>query len=576
MKNIYTDINYIYSLMKDELLHYKKIIILSSSLLLFSVLISYLMPRLSVYVIDIIIPSKKIILLIIIMLFIVFLYIIKTLIDFYVDLNFLKVKEFLGNQLKNKIMGHYSKITYEEFEKIHGDDKYSLLIVDVTNIKKILDKSVVYFIKDILSIILGFTLLINIFPLLTFLTILIMIVFALINLKIINRIKNQEENLSKEFGSMLNTFFEPINKFLHVKLQILFPFLFSKYLKKQESYYYNYIYLSKQKNKIYSGQYLLNQFLSVFVFIYAGVYIILNKATIGQLVGFNLLLSIVLASFTEIMTANIDMQSALASIERIKKFFNKEVEEHNSTPCIKTDKFESLVFDKVSFKYPLSKDNFFLSKINLDIKASEIVTIIGKNGSGKSTLFKLIMGLYMNFEGSIKFNNFELNKYNLGHIRKIIGFIPQDIFFISGSLKENITLDNKEDITLLKEVADACGLSNYFENLNDNIETLVESEKNFLSGGFQQRVAFARALYKKPGLLLIDEGTSQLDPQIDKFLRDILLKLTSGGIAVIIITHRITTLETADRVLLLNNGCLTEILNPETLNNSKLIDKVYN
>ena len=236
MGNNYTDLKFIYNLMKEDFLCYKKKVTLSSSLLLFSVLISYLMPRLSVYVIDIIIPNKNKTLLLTIMLLIMVLYIIKTFIDFYVELNFLKIKELMGNKLKNKIMGHYSKITYEEFEKIHGDDKYSLLIIDVTNIKKILDKSVVYFIKDVVSIMLGLVLLLYIFPLLTFLIVLIMIVIAFINLKLINRIKNQEQNISKEFGSMLNTFFEPINKFSHVKIQNYFLLYFVVYYTIQFSY----------------------------------------------------------------------------------------------------------------------------------------------------------------------------------------------------------------------------------------------------------------------------------------------------------------------------------------------------
>lgn len=222
---------------------------------------------------------------------------------------------------------------------------------------------------------------------------------------------------------------------------------------------------------------------------------------------------------------------------------------------------KTLEFDKIleiknlSFSYGKKK---ILNKINLEIKKNEIIGIIGKTGSGKSTLANLIAGILKAESGSIKIDyKLEIDQA-LKINQNLFGYIPQSTFLIDDTIKNNITFgedDKKFDKNLFWECLKISRIDNYVMNLKDKENSFVGERGVKISGGQAQRIGIARALYRSPSIMLLDEATSSLDMETEKdFIKSI--NLVKNKYTMIIITHRIASLDICDRIYKIESGML--------------------
>jgi ATP-binding cassette subfamily C protein len=238
------------------------------------------------------------------------------------------------------------------------------------------------------------------------------------------------------------------------------------------------------------------------------------------------------------------------SFYRINEIFRQENGTiFRSSPSVGRQRLpERINFKQVSFKYPHT-ENFAVNDVTFEIKAGELIAIIGPSGSGKSTLADLIVGLTQPTMGSI-----ERDEYSLAHAR--YSYVPQSPGIISGTIRENITLnfDPKEvDILLLEKSIKLAHLSELIESLPDGVESNLGAQSNALSGGQMQRIGLARAIYGQPRLLVLDEATSALDAETESVISENLNELRSKCTTVVI-AHRLTTVQEADRVFVLDAG----------------------
>jgi ATP-binding cassette subfamily B protein len=186
------------------------------------------------------------------------------------------------------------------------------------------------------------------------------------------------------------------------------------------------------------------------------------------------------------------------------------------------------------------------------------VAILGESGSGKSTLLKLLMGFYSPTEGCIRVDGVDMRDLELSSLRRRIGLVSQEPFIFTGTLRENITL-GRPDATLgqIMEAARAAGLDEFIAALPERYETVIGERGTNLSGGQRQRLAIARALLRRPDILIFDEATSHLDTATERAIQEN-LKRTLTGKTVVLVAHRLSTVKDAVRIYVLHQGRLVQ------------------
>jgi subfamily B ATP-binding cassette protein MsbA len=248
------------------------------------------------------------------------------------------------------------------------------------------------------------------------------------------------------------------------------------------------------------------------------------------------------------------LQEIRAAIERIDKVLNTKLEDRGT---VKIHEFrDSLQFDRVSFAY---KDAPVLEDINLNIKAGEIIAIVGPSGVGKTTLVDLIPRFYNPTEGTIRIDGTDLRTVELASLRNLIGTVSQDVILFNDTIRENIILGDYQaefkDITRAARMAFA---DEFIERMSDGYDTVIGDRGMTLSGGQRQRLAIARAILKNPPILILDEATSSLDTASEAVVQKALEKLMRDR-TTIVIAHRISTIKNADRIVVLENGKISDI-----------------
>lgn len=215
-----------------------------------------------------------------------------------------------------------------------------------------------------------------------------------------------------------------------------------------------------------------------------------------------------------------------------------------------------ITFENVHFRY--ARGNEILKGISFKIRPGEKVAIVGPSGTGKTTIAMLLMRFYDPTEGRILLDGYDLRKIKLSSLRRQIGLVLQDTFVIDGTVRENITLSNPDATE--EEIVEAAKLANahdFIEKLPNGYDTLVGEGGAFLSVGQRQRIALARALLKKPAILILDEFTSHLDAENEAAIQKTIERATQGR-TVIFITHKLSTVKNADRILVLQDGRIVE------------------
>jgi ATP-binding cassette subfamily B protein len=214
-------------------------------------------------------------------------------------------------------------------------------------------------------------------------------------------------------------------------------------------------------------------------------------------------------------------------------------------------------FDNVSFTYPDTGIKA-LQGINFDLKAGQKMAIVGKTGSGKTTIADLLLRMYDASDGEIKINNSNIKSFDLAALRSKIGYVPQDVFLFSDSIKANLSFASDiKDQKILEKFAAYASIHEEIKALPDGYDTLVGERGVTLSGGQKQRITIARALLKQPEIMILDDCLSAVDVNTEQSILAYLQNELSDKTTVII-THRIYSLLSFDKILVLDDGKISE------------------
>jgi len=224
---------------------------------------------------------------------------------------------------------------------------------------------------------------------------------------------------------------------------------------------------------------------------------------------------------------------------------------------LKKELIGDIVFEHITFSYGTRVDVF--EDFNLKIKKGELTAIIGESGSGKTTLASLLLKLYPISSGKMYIGDHNIDYFTNYSLRQIISSVPQQLNLFAGNVIENIALGEfKPDMEHILEICKTLGMMNFIEKLPAGFNTYLGENGATLSGGQKQRLAIARALYKNPEILILDEATSSLDSESESYVQQTIQKLKAEGKTILIIAHRLSTVVNADKIVLLENGKLIE------------------
>ena len=290
-----------------------------------------------------------------------------------------------------------------------------------------------------------------------------------------------------------------------------------------------------------------------------------GSLTTGELMSLFAYIMNILMSLMMIAMVFVMVIMSRASAERIAEVINEQTDLTNGENPIGTVANGSIEFDNVDFAYSKDKNKCVLEKVNFSIKSGETIGIIGGTGSAKSSLVQLIPRLYDVTEGCVKVGGVDVRDYDLETLRNEVAMVLQKNVLFSGTMKENLRWGNKEATD--EEIIRACELaqaSEFIERMPNQYDTFIEQGGSNVSGGQKQRLCIARALLKKPKILILDDSTSAVDTKTDTLIRRA-FKEEIPDTTKIIIAQRISSVQEADKILVLNEGKIEGIGNHEEL-----------
>lgn len=309
------------------------------------------------------------------------------------------------------------------------------------------------------------------------------------------------------------------------------------------------------------GSQLLNIAATVAILYIGANMVIAQELSVGQLIAFNMLASSVMTPLLQLVSLWDELHAAGIAMERLGDVLDLEPEQkpaEMSSRIVLPQLQGDVSFKNVYFRYGDKDTSYVLEDINLEIKQGELVALVGRSGSGKSTLAKLLVGFYPPTEGKILVDGYDLNLIETQRYRAQLGYVMQSNLLFQGTIAENIAMGDedpdKRRIVDAAELADAHG---FISNLPRGYEQEVGERGTGLSGGQVQRLCIARALYRDPRILILDEATSSLDTESESNILSNMDGILQGRTA-LVIAHRLSTIMRADKILVLYNGAIAE------------------
>lgn len=289
-----------------------------------------------------------------------------------------------------------------------------------------------------------------------------------------------------------------------------------------------------------------------------GIYLVFrNQITLGDLVSFNMYLGMIVWPMFAIGELINIMQRGGASLERIDETLNSKADVQSAANPVQVANPTRIELNDVTFRYPSSTiDN--LSNVSLTLNQGQTLGVVGRTGSGKSTLLKQLLREYPTGNGEILISGVPIQQISLDQLHSWMGYVPQEQILFSKSVRQNIQfgLDNADDDTIMKAIT-AAAFQNDLGTLSDGLDTLVGERGVSLSGGQKQRVSLSRAFIANPDVLILDDALSAVDARTEAQIIDN-IRQERAGKTTLISTHRLSAVQHADMIVVLDNGHIVE------------------
>jgi subfamily B ATP-binding cassette protein MsbA len=299
---------------------------------------------------------------------------------------------------------------------------------------------------------------------------------------------------------------------------------------------------------------------------YARNQIKVGEMTAGQFTSFVIALLMMYEPVKRLTGIHNIFEQAIGASQKVFEYLEHVEEVPDNPKGLRLNHFSrSIVFEGVSFHYPTSSNGYQLQGIDLEVKAGEIVAVVGPSGAGKTTLANLVPRFYDPSSGAVRIDGRDIREFTLSSLRGNIGIVAQETFLFNDTVAHNIAYGRPGlPLEMIRQAAQLALADEFISQLPEGYNTLIGERGVKLSGGQRQRLAIARALLKNPPILILDEATSHLDTESELLVQKALATLMTGR-TVIVIAHRLSTIRRATKIVVLEHGRICEMGTHEEL-----------
>ena len=488
-------------------------------------------------------------------------YIIKGIFLFYQRQTIIVMSRYIEYDLKNEIYDHYQKLDMSFYKRNRTGDLMNRISEDVNRVRMYLGPAIMYTINLVILVIMCVAVMWRIDAELTLYT-LSPLPFMMIAIFYVSTVINKKTEKVQSQQSKLSTMVQETMS----GIRVLKAFGREKYYtevftKESDDYKKKQLDLVKA-DSLFMPVIAILVGLSTILTVYIGSNkVIAGGITYGVIIQFVFYVNQLTWPFASVGWVTSLVQKAEASQARVNEFLATEPE------IVAFDKIESdtqstniegvIEFKNVNFTYPDSGVEA-LHNVSFTIQKGERVAIIGKTGSGKSTIAQLMLRMFDPNTGSISIDEIDIRKQNLSSLRKAIGYVPQDVFLFSDTINSNIGFGlEHQDEEIIKQASKDADVYHNIIDFPKQFETLLGERGINISGGQKQRISIARAIAKNPNILLFDDCLSAVDTETEEHILSALDRIMENKTS-IIISHRISSLKNATRILVLDKGSIIE------------------
>ncbi|CAG0968404.1 putative multidrug resistance ABC transporter ATP-binding/permease protein YheI [Flavobacteriales bacterium] len=490
---------------------------------------------------------------------------LKGVFTFFTRQSIIVMSRLIEYDLKNEVFNHYQNLNTSFYRRNNTGDIMNRISEDVSRVRMYLGPGIMYTLNLVTLFILVIATMININAKLTFYVLAPLPILAILIYYVSNAINKKSEQVQKQL-SYLST----LSQETFSGIRIIKAFVKEKQTAhsfQKENLGYKTLTLGLVKiNALFHPLMILLIGLSTILTIYiGGKEAIAGNISYGNIAEFVIYVNMLIWPVTSLGWVTSLIQRAAASQERINEFLKEKPDITNVSNEERVIKGK-IEFKNVSFIYPDSNIEV-LKNISFAIEQGQKIAIVGRTGSGKSTIAQLILRLYDVTTGEILIDGINIKEHNLNNIRSSIGFVPQEVFLFSDTIKNNIAFGYSKNLPgedkIIKAAKDAAIYDNIM-SFPKGMETLLGERGITLSGGQKQRVSISRAIIHKPQILLFDDCLSAVDTETEEeILKNLEHEMQHK--TTLIISHRISGVKNADTILVLHNGSIAEKGNHEEL-----------